>query len=127
MLKELKVIDDHYKLTVYLTNRIAGFPRHHRYSLGVKIEQRLQAILEALLRCKFSSDRGKKSQLLENVNVELEVLRLQLRLTQELGALPTRAHHHALELIQLVGAQAGGWQRSLRRGPPDASPRQSLG
>ncbi len=43
--EELKVISDFYDFALYLTQRIEKFPRHHRYSLGTSMEQRLQTIL----------------------------------------------------------------------------------
>ena len=35
---ELKVIQDFYDLMLYLIQRVEKFPRHHRYSLGITIE-----------------------------------------------------------------------------------------
>lgn len=52
--KELKVISDFYDLMLYLTQRIEKFPRHHRYSLGTSMEQRLQAILASQLSISIS-------------------------------------------------------------------------
>ncbi len=53
--QELKVISDSYDLILYLSQRISKFPRQHRYSLGLSMEQRLQVFLALLIRAKYTS------------------------------------------------------------------------
>ena len=109
MAQELKVIQDFYDFTLWLIGHTEKFPRHHRYSLGVAMESRLQRILELLLRAKFSRQ---KASFLNDANIELEVLRFQVRLSKDLKALPARSHGHAAERMQGIGAQIGGWLAS---------------
>jgi len=113
--RELKVILDFYDLMLYVTQRCEKFPRHHRYSLGLAIENRLQSILGLLIRAKYAS-RGSKRSVLMIVNTDLEVLRFQVRLAKDLHALPIKSHGHSAGLIEGVGAQVGGWLRSLGTG-----------
>jgi len=94
---------------LYLGQRIEKFPRHHRYSLGVAMENRLQTILALLLRAKTTAQ---KRDCLVDTNIELEVLRFQMRLAKDLQALPTKSHGHAAKLMQAIGAQVGGWLKS---------------
>lgn len=107
--RELKVIADFYDFMLYLIQRIEKFPRHHRYSLGIALENRLQEILALLLRAKYARE---KTTLLDEVNVELDVLRFQVRLAKDLKALPTRSHGHAGKLLLDIGSQVGGWRKS---------------
>ena len=53
------------------------FPREHRPSLGQRIDLLFLEILEKLIRAKFT---GQRRELLESVNVNLQVLRFQVRL-----------------------------------------------
>src|SRR5271170_4953526 len=106
---ELKVISDFYDFMLYLVQRIETFPRHHRYSLGIAMENRLQAILALLLRAKYIHD---KAAYLREANIELEVLRFQVRLASDLKALPIKSYGHASKLLLEIGAQVGGWLRS---------------
>ena len=106
---ELKVIQEFYDFMLWLVRHTEKFPRHHRYSLGVAIENRLQRILELLLRAKYSRD---KAGLLSDANMELEVLRFQVRLATDLRVLPTKSHGHAAEVMRQIGAQIGGWLNS---------------
>jgi hypothetical protein len=113
--QELKVIQDFYDLSVYLMGRILTFPRNLRHGLGMAMERRLQDLLALLLRAKYSAAAAKQA-ILREVNVELEVLRFQLRQATELKALPLGSQRHAQERLQQVGQQVGGWMRSLRPG-----------
>ena len=109
MAQELKVIQDFYDFMLWLVSHTEKFPRHHRYSLGLSMETRLQRILELLLRAKFSR---RKAGYLNDANIELEVLRFQVRLAKDLKALPCKSHGHAAEVMQGIGAQIGGWLAS---------------
>ena len=106
MAQELKIIQDFYDFMLWLIGHTEKFPRHHRYSLGLTIENRLQHILELLLRAKFSRQ---KAAYLSDANMELEVLRFQVRLSKDLKALPNRSHGYAAQAMQGIGSQIGGW------------------
>ncbi len=97
MPQELKVISDFYDFMLWLIRHTEKFPRHHRYSLGIAMENRLQRILELLLRAKYS---WQKAGFLNDANIELEVLRFQVRLAKDLKALPAKSHGHAAEVMQ---------------------------
>src|SRR5207244_12339287 len=102
MAQELQVRRDSYDFMLWIVRHTEKLPRHHRYSLGTSIEQRLQTILSLLLRAKFM--RGKAGWLTE-ANLELEILRFQVRLAKDLQVLPIKSHGHAAELMQSIGAQ----------------------
>ena len=107
MAEELKVISDLYDFTLWLVRHVEKYPRHHRYSLGRDIEARLQSILGLLLRAKYSRDQ--KAALLADANIELEVLRFQVRLSKDLKCLAAGSHGHAAKVINEIGKQIGGW------------------
>lgn len=109
MAQELKVIQDFYDFMLWLIQHTEKFPRHHRYSLGLAMENRLQRVLELLLRAKYSRE---KAGFLNDANMELEVLRFQVRLAKDLRALPAKSHGHAAEVMQGIGSQIGGWLSS---------------
>jgi hypothetical protein len=77
---------------------------HHRHSLGLDMEHRLQAVLALFVRAKYTGKPDEKADLLTGVNVELAVLRFQLRLAKDLAALAQNSHGHTVELIGRVGA-----------------------
>lgn len=109
MARELKVISDFYDFILWLIRHVEKFPRHHRYSLGRDMEARLQVILALLLRAKYTRD---KAAFLADANIELEVLRFQIRLAKDLSALPAKSHAHAAKVLGEIGSQVGGWLAS---------------
>ena len=113
--KELKVIQDLYDFTLWLLAHIGKFPRQHRYSLGIAMENRLQRIMELLLRAKFAR---RKAEYLEDANIEMEILRFQLRLAKDLHALPIKSHGTAVGQTLAIGAQIGGWLRAGEKKAP---------
>jgi len=113
MAQELKVIADFYDFMLWLLNHTEKFPRHHRYSLGTTMENRLQSILALLLRAKYSTD---KTATLHDANIELEILRFQLRLAKDLKILPVKSHGYAVQILLSIGSQIGGWQKSKTKG-----------
>ena len=107
--QELKIIQDFYDFMLWLLGHIERFPRNHRYSLGITMENRLQYILELLLRAKFSRQ---KTKYLEDANIEMEILRFQLRLAKDIRALSIKSHGKATEQTLAIGSQIGGWLAS---------------
>jgi hypothetical protein len=113
MSKELKVIRDCYDLAKYLSEQVRKFPRSYRYTLGADIERRVQGLLAGLLRVKYTAGAEVKTRLLSEINIELEVLRFQLRLAADLRAQALVNQGHAWRLVEGVGVQVGGWLRAL--------------
>ena len=109
MAQELKVISDFYDFMLWIIKHTEKFPRHHRYSLGIAIENRLQKLLGLLLRAKYSRE---KTEILNDANIELETLRFQLRLAKDLKVLPVKSHGYGTKLTISIGSQIGGWQKS---------------
>ena len=94
---------------LWLIKHTEKFPRHHRYSLGLAMENRLQDILYLLLRAKYTHN---KKDFLNEANIQIETLRFQLRLAKDLKALPTRSHGFGSKQLLDIGGQLGGWLKS---------------
>lgn len=107
-MEELKVISDFYDFMLWLIHHTEQFPRHHRYSLGLAMESRLQTILTLLLRAKYTKGETKAGHL-SDANIELEVLRFQIRLAKDLKVLPVKSQEHAARQLLGIGSQIGGW------------------
>ncbi len=114
MAKELQVIRDFYDFTLWLVRHVEKFPRHHRHSLGRDMEARLQSLLALLLRAKFSRAPGEH---LTAANIELEILRFQVRLAVDLAVFPAKSQRYAAATMQDIGRQIGGWRNDARGRP----------
>jgi hypothetical protein len=107
-----EVIEHARTLLLWAIPAVGKFPRDHRFTLGDRIQHRLYGLLELLLRATYAA-RSHKRPLLQDANVELEILRHELRLALDLQLLSDRQIEHATRLIDAVGKQVGGWLRSV--------------
>jgi hypothetical protein len=110
--EELKVISDCYDFIVWLTNHTQKFPRNHRYSLGIDMERQVRGVLALLIKAKY---HRQKEHILHDVNVELELLRFQLRLAKDLEVINVRSHGHGAKVLQEIGQQIGGWLKGISK------------
>ncbi len=106
MVHELKIIADFYDFMLWTIGHTEKFPRHHRYSLGLAIENRLQHLLGLLIRAKYAKEKG---AILKEANIELEILRFQLRMAKDLKVLSVKSHGYSSVIMETIGAQIGGW------------------
>lgn len=119
--EELPVIRAFYDFAVWLVPLVGKFPRQHRFVLGERIERQLYGVLENLVRAKYARDR---SGLFQDINLQLEILRFQLRLAKDLACLSLKHYGHAAESLLGIGKQLGGWQKhDETRGPFSGRPR----
>ena len=81
---ELVVITRTYDFILWSCNHVSKFPRNHRFVLGERIECRLYDLLETLIEAKYSR---LKTRLLQKANLQLEILRFQMRLARDLQCL----------------------------------------
>ncbi len=113
---ELPVIQACYDFTVWLLPKLGKLPRDMRFTLGEKIERLTLCVLEGLIRARYAPQRG---PILDDVNVDLEVLRYLIRVAHDLKALPTKAYGDAAKQLMDIGVQVGGWRKATdRKGTP---------
>ena len=100
-----------YGLTLWLIPTLERFPRRQKFLLGDRIQTTALSSLESLTEATFTRRR---SRLLDRVNLDLDKLRLLLRLAKELGHLDPRRYEHAARRLDEVGRLVGGWRRAHR-------------
>jgi hypothetical protein len=110
--EELVVITKTYDLILWTCNHVGRFPRNHRFGLGGRIESSLYQLLERLIAAKYTRAR---KELLERANLDLEILRFQMRLAKDLQCLRTSSYGFAAKAIDEIGRLVGGWMRSRSR------------
>lgn len=92
---------------------VGKMPKQHKYTLGERLQQTLLVLLECVIAASYAT-REKKLVFLQQAAVKLDVLRVFLRLAEEVRALPTKNHLQLIEQLDEVGRMLGGWLRSLR-------------
>ena len=107
--EELVVITRTSDLILWSCNHTSKFPWNHRFVLGERIEQRLYDLLETLIESKYSRVRR---PLLQRANLQLEILRFQMRLAKDLQCLKVDSYGFATKAIDDIGKLIGGWLKS---------------
>lgn len=96
----------YYDLLGWILDRTAKFPKNMRFGLVQKIETIALGLLEGLVDALYRKDRA---ELYQPVNVELEKLRIFLRLSHERGLLSAEQLRYAVGEIDEIGRMWHGW------------------
>jgi hypothetical protein len=112
MTKELTVITHSYDLLTWTLGHTGKFPRTHRHGLGLRIEAKLYDLLDFLIEAKLSSD---KAEILRQASLCVEQLRILYRATKDVCMFPLNSHRHAMQRLQEIGRQLGGWRRQSQQ------------
>ena len=116
MEKEIPVILKLYDLILWTLNHTSRFPKHHRYSLGIRIEATLFDLLDVLIEARYIRDKAK---LLDKSNILLERFRFQMRLSKDLKALALNSFEFQAKAADEIGRMIGGWRRHAAKGPSE--------
>jgi hypothetical protein len=100
-------------LLLWLVPTVAKFPRALRFTLGERIEVRCYDVLENLVRATYAP-RGAKAPYLDRANLDLEVLRHEVRVAHDLRQLSIKQIEHSARLVDAVGRQVGAWRKSAK-------------
>jgi hypothetical protein len=106
--QELIVITKTYDMILWSCNHTSKFPRNHRFALGERIERNLYNLLETLIRAKYTKQRHR---LLEDANLNLEILRFQMRLAKDLQCLKVESYAFAAKSIEELQTPRPCWLR----------------
>ena len=86
------------------------FPKSERHVLSAEIRGSMWALLRLVIVC---NKRYHKKTTLQELDAELDLLRAQVRLAQQLGWLDFRKYEHWATLLDEVGRMIGGWIKSM--------------
>jgi len=113
-MEELKIYQKHYDLILYAFPIINRFPKAQRFVLGQQIQNCLLDIAKLIVRA--NKQRGKLPTLAE-IDIELEKLRLLIRLAKDLRLLAMKQYGLIAERIDEIGRLLGGWIKSQAPSP----------
>lgn len=87
------------------------FPKKARFTFSDRLNQLGLGVVEDLVEARYSRD---KSQILKQMNLKLEKLRILLRICFELKFLSTSAYEQAMSRLQEIGKMLGGWIKQTK-------------
>ncbi len=101
-----------YDLLLWLIPQAQNFPRKHRFGLAERIQQLALDFQDSLVAAGKSGGVARRDCLCR-ADVELEQLRVWVRLARDLQCLSVRQYEHAARLIGEVGRLLGAWLKKL--------------
>ena len=105
-MEQLKIYQRHYDLILYATPVINRFPKSQRFVLGQQIQNCMVDIAKLIVEANKTRNRLPK---LYQIDVELEKLRMLIRLAKDLRFLSVKQYGLIAEGTSEVGRMLGGW------------------
>ena len=87
-------------------------PKHDRYGIGEKINNKTLDLLESLIYAS-RTDRKNKFGYLEDAAAKLDLLKILMRLAEDTKAVSAKRYLVLSEKLQEIGKMLGGWIRSI--------------
>lgn len=88
------------------------FPRRARFTIALRLENYALDIIEDLTVARYSKN---KSEILQRINMNLEKMRIMLRLAHKFRYLSTKSYEFACRSLNEVGSMIGGWIKQQRQ------------
>lgn len=114
MVPEPTLFTSWYDTAKWVLNRTEKFPKKVRFTFSSRIDDLALDILVGVVEARYSGD---KLDILKRVNLDLEKLRVLLRMCHDLGYLDHKGYEHAARRVDEAGKMAGGWRKQQEGGP----------
>jgi hypothetical protein len=111
MAEEFKVIQKSYDFCKWLMGHTNKFPKSHRFSIAVRLENHFLAFLEQLA---VANHRRLKLPLLQAADEELIKVRLLIRLSHDQKFINTNSYEFAANSLDEIGRLLGGWLKQQK-------------
>jgi four helix bundle protein len=110
---EIPIIQKVYDFYRELYLAVEKMPKKDKYTLGEKAQRSTMDLIELLLEAGYQ-EKFKKGPTLDQAAVKLDLIKLIVRLAQDLKAMPTNKYLFLEEKLQEIGRMLGGWIKSLK-------------
>jgi len=104
----LPVYTSSYKLTMTLFATIENFSRQYKYTTGQQIKEEAMSLIKNIYRANKAID---KVPHIEQARENVEMIRLQLRLTQDFGDVSLKKFVEINLIIEGVSKQLASWEK----------------
>ena len=113
MNEDFKILQKTYDMILYGNICLKQFPKHERFVLAADIRSSMYRLLELIIR---ANKKYYKKTTLQDLDVELEVLRTYIRVAadQQLRYLPIKKYENWSKMLNEIGRMLGGWIKSTR-------------
>ena len=112
MLNDLIIYQKTYDLLLWLYPVVNRFPKSQRFVLGQRIEKKVLDILTSIIQANVERD---KILALKKTSVELDELRILIRLSKDLRFMNIRQYEAVAEKMNEIGRLLSGWTGKFSR------------
>jgi hypothetical protein len=109
--KDLPIFIKWMDFLKWLLVTLDGFPKKARFNFSDRLTNLALQIVEDLVEARYSKNKG---PVLRRANMNLEKIRIIIRICFELRFLPRKSYEHASFLINEVGKMLGGWMKQQK-------------
>lgn len=106
--KDLPIFIKWMDFLKWLLVTIDGFPKKARFNFSDRLTNLSLQIVEDLVEARYSKNKG---PVLRRANMNLEKIRILMRICFELRFFSRKAYEHSSLLINEVGKMLGGWMK----------------
>ena len=114
-MNQLEIYQRHYDLILYMYPIVQRMPKSERHVLSQHIRNSLLDIAKMIVGANKSRN---KLPILYRIDVELEKLRLLIRLAKDLKFISVRQYGIMAERTNEIGRMLGGWIKSQTKELP---------
>jgi hypothetical protein len=106
---DLPVFKDVYHLILKIFEYTKDFPREYKFTLGQDLKRDGVNLIRSIYRANKSKE---KTQYLEAFLDDFELLKLELRLCNDMKLIPLKKHAELSLLMDKIGKQITAWRNS---------------
>ena len=117
-MKESPLYARTYDLLLWLIPKTNKFPRVHRFGLAERIQDLLFSFQDNLTSAGKTRNRQRKLEKLQEADIQLEQLRIWIRLSHDLDIFTHNQYEHLSRMVSEVGRLLGAWIKKLTASSP---------
>lgn len=106
MSENTKLFVKWYDITGWILDRAEKFPKSQRFIFGQRLSNGCLDILESIVKAQYTR---RKSNILLEINLKVEIMRVLLRLCSERRLISGRQYAYIAHEINEAGKMIGGW------------------
>jgi four helix bundle protein len=110
-MQESPIFTRTFDMLVWLIPMTLKFPREQRFIMAQRVQQAGLNFYEAITAASMSNNSRRH---LEQADIELQRLRLHLRLCQRMEFLSLGQYEHIAKMVAEIGKLLGGWYKKER-------------
>ena len=112
--EHLPIYMEAFKMLVYFEKIVRNFSRYNKYTHGTALREKAAEILSLVVRAN-SSPREARLEVLEELGLKIEELKVRIRVCKEVRAFHNfNSFRTSINHVLSLAKQNAGWMRSLR-------------